>query len=149
MVQKIKKELRTFRGKVILAISIIFLSGVILFSLGTWTQAKPMENKVRIIELQIKDMAFGSNNPDIFISPGETVQFVITNLDPGMVHDFKIKGTNIQTRDLKFGEQDTVTYKAPLGESTLTYVCTWHALSMTGNLLVRVDFPAPSNIALN
>jgi len=148
MVKEIQKELKTFRGKVILTLLILALSCITFFSTGTQTQAKQTKNQVRIIKIEIKDMSFGNNNPDIYIAPGETVRFLVINLDPGMVHDFKIKGTEAKTRDLKFGEQDMVTFQAPQTEFELVYFCTWHALSMTGNLLVRTDFPDPSIIAL-
>ena len=104
MVKEIKRELRTFRGKVILVISVMFIASSIWVNMGTSTQANPPDQNIRVIELEIKGMVFGDNNPDIYLSPGETVRFVITNLDPGMTHEFKIKGTEIKTRALEFGE---------------------------------------------
>ena len=125
------------------------MTGIALFSTGTITQAKPVNDVVRAIEINIIDMAFESNNPDLYVAPGETVRFVVTNLDPGLIHDFKILGTNVKTRNLKYGQKDSVLFRAPQGEFDLTYVCTWHILSMTGKLLVRSDIPASSIIALN
>jgi len=149
MVKKIKKELSTLRGKIIFGTLILLFSCITLFSSGSLTQAKQIEKGVRTISIEIKDMAFAIDNPDIYVAPGETVRFVITNLDPGMIHDFKIQGTEVKTRDLKFGEQDTVTFQAPQSEFELTYVCTWHALSMVGKLLVRTQSPSTHSIALN
>ena len=148
MVKEIKRELRTFRGKVILVISVMFIASSIWVNMGTSTQANPPDQNIRVIELEIKGMVFGDNNPDIYLSPGETVRFVITNLDPGMTHEFKIRGTDIKTRALEFGEQDSVTFQTPQTENDLMYICSWHALTMRGNLFVRSKFPASSNIAL-
>jgi len=148
MVKIIKRELKTVRGKLILLISMIFFTGIIWLYTSAITQANPPEQNIRVIELKIKNMTFGNNNPDIYLMPGEVVRFVITNLDPGMTHEFKIKGTSIKTRALEFGEQDSVTFQTPQTENDLMYICSWHALTMKGNLFVRSEFPASSNIAL-
>lgn len=148
MVQHIKRELKTFRGKVILVISITFITGSIWFYMSANTQANPPNQNMRVIELEIKGMAFGDNNPDIYLIPGETVRFIITNLDPGMTHEFKISGTDIKTRALEFGEQDSITFQAPQAENNLMYICSWHALTMRGNIFVRSKIPASLNIAL-
>jgi len=148
MVKQIKRELQTFRGKVILIISVMLFTSYIWFNMGTSTQANPTDQNIRVIDLVIKDMTFGNNNPDIYLMPGETVRFVITNLDPGMTHEFKIRGTDIKTRALEFGEQDSLTFQAPETENDLMYICSWHALSMRGNLFVRSELPASTSIAL-
>ena len=148
MVKKIQKELKTFRGKVILVLSMMFFTSIIWFYMDTNTQANPPDQNIRVIELEIKNMVFGNNNPDIYLLPGETVRFVITNLDPGMTHEFKIRGTDIKTRALEFGEQDSIIFQTPQTENDLLYICSWHALTMRGNLFVRSEFPASSNIAL-
>lgn len=148
MVKQIKRELRTFRGKVVLVLSIMLFTSSIWFVTGKSIQANPTDKNIRVIELEIKDMTFGDNNPDIYLQPGETVRFVITNLDPGMTHEFKIQGTNIKTRTLEFGEQDSITFHTPQTENDLMYICSWHALSMKGNLFVRSEFPASSSIVL-
>ena len=141
MAKKIKKESRIFRGKLILVLSMVFFASIILFTLDTISQAKPTDQNVRVIELEMKNMTFSDNNPDIYLLPGETVRFVITNLDPGMIHEFKIKGTHTKTRTLKYGEKDTVLFRAPQGERDFVYICSWHAIMMRGNLIVRAEFP--------
>jgi len=148
MVKQIKRELGTWRGKIILLGSILFFSYMTLFNIDTFIQAKPVKPNIRIIELEIKDMAFGDNNPNIYLLLGETVRFVIKNSDHGMTHEFKIKGTKIKTRILEFGEQDSIIFQAPQTENDLLYICSWHALSMRGNLFVRSEIPAPPDIAL-
>ena len=148
MVKQIKRELKTFRGKVILVISVMFFTSSIWFYMGTSTQANPPDQNIRVIELEIKDMVFGDNNPDIYLMPGETVRFVIINQDPGMTHEFKIRGTDITTRALEFGEQDSILFQTPQTENDLMYICSWHALTMRGNLFVRSELPPSSNIVL-
>lgn len=148
MVKQIKRELKTFRGKVVLALTVMFLTSSIWIAMDTITQANAPNQDIRVIDLKIKGMVFGDNNPDIYLTPGETVRFVITNLDPGMIHEFKIKGTHIKTRALKFDEQDSIIFQAPQTENDLMYICSWHALTMKGNLYVRSDFPNSVNIAL-
>ncbi len=147
MVQHIKRELKTLRGKVILVLSVIFLTFSIWIAMDTITQANSPDQNIRIIAIEIKDMVFGNNNPDIYLLPGETVRFVITNLDPGMTHEFKINGTDVKTRALEFGEQDSILFQAPKTENDMMYICSWHSLTMRGNLLVRSEFPSSLNIA--
>lgn len=142
MVKMIKKELGTFRGKLIFVLVMIIFTCIIVFYMETITQAKPIDQNVRVIELEIKDMVFGNNNPDIYVLLGETVRFVITNLDPGMIHEFKIKGTHTKTHALKYGEKDTIIFRAPQDERDLVYFCSWHAIIMRGNLIVRAEFPS-------
>jgi len=149
MVKIIKKELRTWRGKAILSCAIAAVSCTVFFSFDTVTQAKQTESVIRVIEIEIKDMMFGRNNPDIYVSPGETVRFVVINMDPGMLHDFRILGTDVKTRNLKFGQKDSVVFRAPQEEFELVYICTWHAIDMVGKLLVRSNIPVSSSIALN
>jgi len=137
MAKKIKRELRTWRGQALLVIIICVIALGILLKMEMTTAAKPMDAAIREIKLEIRGMAFAGNNPDLQVRPGETVRFIIHNLDPGVKHEFQIPGTDITTRLLAYGEKDTVLYHAPGEEKELQYICNRHSLVMKGRLSVK------------
>ncbi len=94
----------------------------------------------REILLKIQNMSFGNNNPAIYLKPGETVRFIIHNLDAGMKHDFVIQGTDVASRILDYGEKDAVLFTAPRDEKEMKYECSLHALMMQGRLVVSHDY---------
>ncbi len=131
MVKKIKKNLQTPRGWLILgiAVGVLFLVGWVA------TSTEPSTRDVRDIVLEIRGMAFAGNNPSIPIYPGETVRFIIHNLDRGMKHNFTIEGTEIRTRLLDYGEKESVLF-TPATEGQWVYFCIPHAAKMRGVLQV-------------
>ena len=135
MVKNIKKELKTLRGQVVLAIVICAVTLLGWLAMGRQTAGATTQPNIRDIVLEIRSMTFGDNNPTIYIDPRETVRFIIHNLDQGMEHNFNIKGTNISTRLLKYGEKETVVFQQPtVGE--WIYFCTPHAPMMNGRIVV-------------
>jgi len=137
MVKKIKKELKTLRGRIILAF-VLVASIVITWTVLTKTSAGPTEENIRTITLKIRGMTFGDNNPTIHLLPEETVRFVIHNLSVGMKHNFLIQGTNVRTRFLNYGEKEAVLFRAPT-KGELDYLCSIHALMMKGKLHIVDD----------
>lgn len=137
MVQKFKKELRTTKGKMILFLAISSLALGAWVSLESRADVSSLDSKPEIEEivLEIRDMMFGDNNPTILIRPGQTVRITVTNLDPGMKHDFQIPATNISTRVLEYGEKDFVLVNFPTSNE-FSYQCSLHALMMWGRLIV-------------
>ena len=81
-------------------------------------------------------MAFGDNNPTLYLKPKETVRFVIHNFDLGMKHNFLIQETDAASEILDYGEQAAVLFTAPSDEGELTYECSLHALMMRGQLVI-------------
>ncbi len=137
MVKRIKKELRTWQGQSVLGVTICLIALTMLFKMEMITSAKSSDDGIREIKLEIRSMAFAGNNPDLHVRPGETVRFIIHNLDPGMKHEFQIPGTDITTRLLEYGEKDTVLYQAPDEEKEMQYICNRHSLVMHGRLSVK------------
>ena len=136
MVEKIKKELRTTKGKSILFIVLCIILALGWFLKGAVIAAAPSKSSVREIVFKIQNMTFGENNPTIFIAPGETVRFTIYNFDKGMKHNFNIEGTEISTRILHYGEKESVLFSSPtVGE--WTYFCHPHSSLMRGRLIVH------------
>ena len=131
MVKKIKQKLKTPGGWFIL---LIVLSTLTLVG---WmaTSTEPSNRDIRDIVLEIRGMAFAENNPNIHIDPGETVRFIIHNLDPGMKHNFTVEGTDISTRLLYYGEKESVLFTPPR-EGQWVYFCAPHAAKMRGILQV-------------
>jgi len=139
MVQEIKRELRTKRGRLVLFMGICIITLLTLVRMEKITSAKPSGDVIRNIEFEIRDMTFGQDNPTVQLRSGETVRFVITNYDLGMKHDFSIEGTDVRTRILNYGEKDSVIFHVPSTEKDMVYLCGLHALTMRGALSVRKD----------
>ena len=136
MVEQVKKELRTPQGQFIFFAVLILLVGVAWFAQVTITSAAQSKKEIREIVFEIKGMAFGENNPPVYMQPGETIRFTIYNLDPGMIHNFAIEKTLISTELLKYGERATVDFTAPEQEEERDYFCVPHASMMRGKLIV-------------
>lgn len=137
MVEQIKKELKTSRGKLKFFLMMI---AIVLFTLSKMeiiSSAKPALEDIRSIVLEIRNMTFGDNNPTIYLNRGETVKFVIHNLDPGMKHNFTIEGTGIRTPLLDYGKKESVLFTAPATQEERVYFCMPHALKMKGLLRVQ------------
>ena len=137
MVERIKKELKTPRGRWTLVFGFGIISLIIWIGMSPQTSAKSIERNVRTINLEMKDMTFASDNPTIKLSPGEVVKFLLTNLDQGMKHEFHIRGTNIRSRVLTYGQKDSVFFRVPIHEREYIYACSFHALIMQGKLQVK------------
>ncbi len=137
MVEQIKKELGTFQGKIKLFVIILSVALFALSNTGMIFPAKPAALDIRDIVLEIRNMAFGDQNPAITLNRGETVRFIIHNLDPGMKHNFAIEGTDLFTPLLDYNEKGSVLFTAPPTEGERVYFCMPHALKMRGLLYFR------------
>ena len=96
------------------------------------------EPSVRRIEIVIESMKFMNNNPTFRVRPGETVEFRVLNMDPGMIHDMSIPDLKVKTRPLKEGEEALLLVTFPMRRSSGSYVylCTFHPISMRGRITV-------------
>ena len=137
MVEQIKKGLKTPQGKLKFSLMTIVMMLFAVSAMGLVSPAKPAVKDIRNIVLEIRNMAFGDNNPTIYLDRGETVKFVIHNLDPGMKHNFTIDGTDIRTPLLDYDEKESVLFTAPATEEERVYFCMPHALHMKGLLRVQ------------
>lgn len=97
------------------------------------------EPGVRRIEIVVKSMSFMDNNPTIRVRPGETIEFRVLNLDPGMIHDMSIPDLDVKTRPLKEGEAALLLVTFPMRRSSgsYEYLCSFHPISMRG--LIEID----------
>lgn len=93
---------------------------------------------VRRIEIVIKSMKFVDNNPTFRVRPGETVEFQVLNMDPGMIHDMAIPELDVKTRPLREGEAALllVTFPMQRGSGSYEYLCSFHPISMRGRIEV-------------
>ena len=136
MVQYVKKQMKTPGGKFV---AFIFFSALLLVGWVNLDASSPgeiPEDNIREIVLEIRNMAFGDNNPTLYLKPKETVRFVIHNLDTGMKHNFLIQETEVATKILDYGEKEAILFTAPLEEGELDYLCSLHALMMRGRLVI-------------
>lgn len=136
MAQYVKKQIKTPGGKFV---AFIFFSTLLLVgwvNLDASSPGKMPEDNIREIVLEIRNMAFGDNNPTLYLKPKETVRFVILNLDTGMKHNFLIQETDVATKILNYGEKEAVLFTAPSEEGELDYLCSLHALMMRGRLVI-------------
>lgn len=92
--------------------------------------------EVRRIEIVIRSMKFMDNNPTFQVRPGETVEFRVLNMDPGMTHDMAIPDLGAKTRSLEEGEEALllVTFPARNSSGSYEYLCTFHPISMRGRI---------------
>ena len=137
MVEQIKKELKTPRGKLKFSLMTIALILCAVSAMGLVTPPKPAVGDIRSIVLEIQNMAFRNNNPTIYLNRGETVKFVIHNLDRGMKHNFTIEGTDLRTPLLEYNEKGSILFTAPTTEDERVYFCIPHALHMKGLLRIQ------------
>ena len=145
MVKMIKKELKTTRGRLVLLMSVALIASFFIIGMVSKTSATVTNLElIRNIEIEIRDMAFATDNPTVYLRAGETVRFIITNLDEGMIHDFSIEGTDVRTRIMNYGEQDSVIFQVPPSADDMVYLCTLHILTMRGSLSISTDI----NVAL-
>lgn len=93
----------------------------------------------RRIEIVVKSMRFMNNNPTFHVRPGETIEFRVLNLDPGMIHDMSIPDLGVKTPPLKEGQEALLLVTFPMNHSSnsFEYLCSFHPVSMRG--LIKVD----------
>ena len=136
MVQEIKRELNTFKGKLVLflIVCILTIAGWVITEKGS--AANQNDLQIREIVLEIEDMTFGDNNPTIILQHNESVIFTIVNLDRGMKHNFAIPGTYVNTPLLEYNQKVSVLFQASeVGEKT--YQCNPHASKMNGRIIIQ------------
>jgi plastocyanin len=95
----------------------------------------------RPITLVARDMAFyvegdSTPNPVIQARAGERLRIVLKNRDRGMTHDFAVPSVEASTDELKWDENDEVTFEVPSEPGTYEYVCRPHLLMMKGTIQV-------------
>ena len=77
-------------------------------------------------------------NPVITMRAGEQVKIRLRNEDAGMRHDFAIAAWTVSTKMLEDrGEEDTITFRAPLERGAAAYLCTPHSRMMSGTIRVE------------
>src|SRR5687768_1004461 len=118
-----------------LVIAVVAVAGTFLAHV-----AASREN-TREIHLMVRDMAFrfdadAAVNPTLELSPGEQVRLTLRNEDRGMVHDFSIPQWGVQTGNVQWGEEKTITFKVPHGGGAPTYICTPHSAMMSGRIVI-------------
>lgn len=97
----------------------------------------------REIDIVVRDMAFYVDggrepNPVIAMRAGEQVTIRLRNEDAGMRHDFAIAAWTVSTKMLEDrGEEDTITFRAPLERGAAAYLCTPHSRMMSGTIRVE------------
>jgi hypothetical protein len=97
---------------------------------------------VREIRLVARGMAFyidGGNepNPVLRIARGERVRIVLRNDDPGMFHDFAVRGWKLGTRRVEYGAEAAVELRVPDAAGIESYGCTPHGGMMRGTLRIE------------
>lgn len=93
-------------------------------------------DKVRRIELEARDAAFGADNPTLHLEPGERVRLVIRNTDPGIVHSITIPGIDDRVYHVGWNQTLEVDFTVPRS-GTFRYICPQHAPKMQGAIVVN------------
>ena len=126
----------------------ILIAGLIIGIAAAAATLLPMlassgSDDVREIRLVVRDMTYyldgqAEPNPTLTVKAGEQVRLLLRNDDPGMRHDFVVKGWAIGTRMLEErGEHDAVTFRVPAERGDQPYHCTPHAKMMRGTIRVE------------
>ncbi len=90
---------------------------------------------VRTIVLTAKGMKFNATNPTIDLEPGEWIRIVMRNEDPGMKHDLAIPQLGLRSAVTEAGESTVLSFRVP-ESGLLTYLCSFHPISMKGTFYV-------------
>lgn len=126
----------------------ILVAGLIIGIAAAAATLLPMlassgSDDVREIRLVVRDMTYYLHgdtepNPTLTVKAGEQVRLVLQNDDPGMRHDFVVKGWQVGTRMLEDrGEQDAITFRVPTARGDQPYQCTPHSKMMRGTIRVE------------
>lgn len=109
----------------------------------SFAMAAASKPATREIVLVARDMAFyladdESPNPTLVVAPGESVRLRLINRDHGMLHDWTVSDLLASTRLIPGdGSYDSIVFTAPSEPGEHDYVCSTHAVLMTGRLVVR------------
>jgi plastocyanin len=71
-------------------------------------------------------------NPLLELRAGSTVQVVLRNEAPGLLHDFVIPEWKVQTEAIRGGQTTDVTFRVPETTGRVEYQCRPHAQLMNG-----------------
>ena len=90
---------------------------------------------VRTLVLTAKGMRFNATNPTIDLEPGEWIRIVMRNEDPGMKHDLAVPELGLRSAVVETGESTVLSFRVP-EKGLLTYLCSFHPVSMKGAFYV-------------
>jgi plastocyanin len=112
---------------------------VLVLLSGTLLAVRPVESSdVVRFELIAESMTFVGGNPTLRVAAGDTVEILVVNADPGMLHDVVFPGLSLSTGALSEGDEIVLRFTVPLDASgqRFQYLCTYHPITMTGWLIV-------------
>jgi hypothetical protein len=117
------------------------LAGAALIPIAVSSGVEPSVREIRLVARNMTYYVEGATdpNPILHLRRGEQVRIVLTNNDPGMIHDFGIDALRIRTRliDDKSNGNGTVLFTAPDTPLEATYSCTPHTQMMRGTIRVE------------
>ena len=126
------------KRRFLLALIGLALVGALSFAVSAASKPPPRE-----IVLVARDVAFylpgeSTPNPTLRVAPGESIRLRLVNEDRGTRHDWVAGTLGAATRLLGGdGDSDAVVFTAPSERGSHRYVCSTHAVMMSGQLEVR------------
>ena len=102
---------------------------------GGDSKGDSIDDPVRTILLTAKGMKFNATNPTIDLEPGVWIRIVLRNEDPGMQHDLVVPQLGLRSAVTETGESTVLSFRVP-ESGLLTYLCSFHPVSMKGTFYV-------------
>jgi hypothetical protein len=137
----------TLRTRFVLtAILVVALGGLFaLLPLG----ARSLE--LREVVIIARQMSFYAGdgptaNPTIQMAPGERIRVTLIGEDPGFDHDFAVTAWGVKTPVLHGEGRTSIVVQAPDKPGKTSYVCSIHALMMSGTIEVVASRQASAPI---
>ncbi len=132
----------TVRTRLVLTtILVVALGGLFaLLPLG----ARSLE--LREVVIIARQMSFyagdgATANPTIQMAPGERIRITLIGADPGFDHDFVVTAWGVKTPVLHGKGRTSIVIQAPDTPGKASYVCSIHALMMSGTIEVIASRP--------
>jgi plastocyanin len=111
---------------------------LVLLATGLGVRCASPPGRIREIVLIARGMTFvldgrpDDTNPTLTMRAGETVQVVLRNEAPGLLHDFAIPAWNVFTEAIRAGQSTDITFRVPDTTGRVEYQCRPHAQLMNG-----------------
>lgn len=95
----------------------------------------------RRIEIVAASMTF-QGNARLRVAPGERVEIVLVNRDPGMLHELSIPDLGLSTGPVEEGNSGSIVATFPDRPGEVRFLCVYHPVTMTGKFEVADEATA-------
>ena len=130
------------------------LTAILVVALGRLFALLPLGARsleLREVVIIARQMSFyagdgATANPTIQMAPGERIRITLIGADPGFDHDFAVTAWGVKTPVLHGEGRTSIVVQAPDKPGKASYVCSIHALMMSGTIEVVASRQASAPI---